>query len=113
MISITSHILDTSSGRPAEGVNTNLFYLNNESQWEEICVGITNKDGRISDFTTEKKNLVKGIYKINFQTGDYFQEKELKCFYPFVEIIFEIDRDEHYHIPLLISPFGYTTYRGS
>ncbi len=111
MSSITTHVLDTSSGRPAGGVKISLHFL--DVNWKELVSGVSNNDGRINDLAKADANLGKGIYKMKFETGPYFKEKGLKNFYPQVEIIFEIDSDEHYHIPLLLSPFGYTTYRGS
>jgi 5-hydroxyisourate hydrolase len=112
MSRISTHILDTSAGKPAAGVNINLSFLNDRS-WIDSAEGITDKDGRINSLLNEGTVREKGIYKIKFMTGEYFKNKGLKNFYPYVEIIFEIDSDEHYHIPLLISPFGYSTYRGS
>ena len=112
MSQITTHVLDTSSGKPAEGIHIKLFFQNKEI-WEKLADGITNKDGRIGDLLKDEIKLEKGIYKMEFETGSYFKEKNLKIFYPSVNIIFEIDSNEHYHIPLLLSPFGYSTYRGS
>jgi len=112
MSPVTTHVLDTSSGKPAPEI-TIILYFFKEDNWDEIASGITNKDGRISDLFKKETSLEKGIYKMKFETGDYFKQRGLKNFYPQVEIIFEIDSDEHYHIPLLLSPFGYTTYRGS
>lgn len=112
MSRISTHILDTSAGKPADGVNISISFLNDRS-WIDSGEGITDKDGRISSLLDESTERKKGIYKIKFMTGDYFKNKGLKNFYPYVEIIFEIDSNEHYHIPLLISPFGYSTYRGS
>jgi len=112
-IKITTHILDTSTGKPASGISVTLFFQNDKSGWNEIASGVTNSDGRIPDILQEEKILETGIYKITFQTKKYFEEKKTKSFYPFIEIIFEISNEEHYHIPLLLSPFGYSTYRGS
>ncbi len=112
MSQITTHVLDISVGKPASGIDVILYNFNNAT-WIEIAAGITDNGGRITNLLAEDKKLERGIYKINFHTGKYFEERNLKKFYPFVDIIFEIDSDEHYHIPLLLSPFGYTTYRGS
>ena len=77
--------------------------------WEEIGKGVTNQDGRIGDLLPEHHTLAKGIYKMTFKTGEY-----QKGFYPEVPVIFEItEPGQHYHIPLLLSPYGYSTYRGS
>lgn len=112
MITLTTHILDTNSGKPADGVAISLHFLK-DNDWKVLANGITNKDGRISDLVSAGDIPGKGVYKMKFETGSYFREKGIKNFYPHVEITFEIDSDEHYHIPLLLSPFGYTTYRGS
>lgn len=107
---ITSHVLNTSTGKPAEGIGAILFFNENEN-WSEVARSKTNKDGRINEWLS--KEPVAGIYKIRFETKDYFNKNSITTFYPFVEVIFEIQPNEHYHIPLLLSPFGYSTYRGS
>jgi len=112
MSAITTHVLDTSFGKPAAGINICLHFLKDNS-WENIAEGITNNEGRITDLLNNDKIPEKGIYKMTFGTGNYFKDQGIKNFYPYIEIIFEIDSDEHYHIPLLLSPFGYSTYRGS
>lgn len=112
MIKITSHVLDTSSGKPAEGISIELFYLS-DNEWKKTGEGITNKDGRCGELLAQTGKAKKGNYKLKFNTGDYFSKKEIMRFHPEVEIAFEVSEEEHYHIPLLLSPFGYTTYRGS
>jgi hydroxyisourate hydrolase len=116
MITITTHILDTSLGRPAENVNIELQAQNGQA-WQSIAKGSSNKDGRISDLVAKIEAngfaLAEGIYKMIFYTGDYYLALQTKTFYPKVEIIFEIFDHSHYHIPLLVNPFGYSTYRGS
>ena len=112
MSQITSHILDTTTGIPAQGVNT-ILYQGENDEWAEMSRAKTNSDGRVTDLLDEKIKLLQGIYKIRFETKDYFDAHQVQTFYPFVEIIFEITGGEHYHIPLLLNPFGYTTYRGS
>jgi 5-hydroxyisourate hydrolase len=112
MSQITSHILDTTKGKPAAGVRVFLYQGGND-EWTEISWGTTNDDGRISDLLKTEEPLQYGIYKIRFETKDYFDQSGIATFYPFVEIIFDITTQEHYHIPLLLNPFGYTTYRGS
>ena len=112
MSQITTHILDTTKGRPAAGV-TIILYNEVKGNWKEIARGKTNEDGRIKDLLTEGKILEQGIYKLRFETKDYFEKEVVKTFYPFVEIVFEIQSSEHYHVPLLLNPFGYSTYRGS
>ena len=112
MSQITTHILDTTHGRPATGVSI-ILYKGDNDQWTEIAKGITNEDGRIADLLKKDVVLLKGIYKIRFETKDYFNKKGIETFYPYVEIIFDITTQEHYHIPLLLNPFGYSTYRGT
>ncbi len=126
MSQITTHILDTMKGKPAKGINALLYQQENnelpaarepgwagETGWREIAIGTTNKDGRIADFLNKETVLEPGIYKIRFETQEYFDKQSIQSFYPFVEIVFTISAKEHYHLPLLLSPFGYSTYRGS
>ena len=112
MSQITTHILDTMQGRPADGV-TIILYEKHPKGWNEIAKGITNNDGRITTLLKKDVVLKHGIYKMKFETQPYFVQQNIQTFYPYVEIIFDITSDEHYHIPLLISPYGYSTYRGS
>lgn len=112
MSQITTHILDTTKGKPASGVNI-FLYAAHENEWKQIAQGITNTDGRIPDLLTKEVLLESGIYKMKFETKPYFDQQGIKAFYPFVEIVFSIDGHEHYHIPLLLNPYGYSTYRGS
>ena len=110
MSQVTTHVLDTSSGRPASDVPVILF---SGPDWKEKSKGKTNQDGRINDLIEKDKLLPPGIYKLRFETKDYFNKNNLPVFYPFIEIIFEITGSDHYHVPLLLSPFGYSTYRVS
>jgi 5-hydroxyisourate hydrolase len=112
MSQITTHILDTTQGKPAVGVNI-VLYRQQKVEWVEIASGSTNKDGRISDLLNKEQMLQPGIYKMKFETQSYFDQQAVQTFYPFIEIIFYITTGEHYHVPLLLNPFGYTTYRGS
>ncbi len=112
MSRITTHILDTSKGTPADGV-TIILYGGENDEWAELARGKTNTDGRIADLLNKEDLLHFGIYKMRFETKDYFDKEQIKTFYPYVEIIFEIEVEQHYHIPLLLNPFGYSTYRGS
>jgi 5-hydroxyisourate hydrolase len=109
---ITTHILDTTIGKPAAGI-TIILYQGENDAWTEIKRGKTNNDGRIADLLKKDSLLQYGIYKLRFETKDYFDKNAIPTFYPYVEIIFDIQSNEHYHIPLLLNPFGYTTYRGS
>jgi 5-hydroxyisourate hydrolase len=112
MSQLTTHILDTTKGKPAQGVSIVLFQQKNNN-WTELANGITNADGRIPNFLSKETILEPGIYKIRFEVKAYFDKEGIASFYPFVEIVFDITTREHYHIPLLLSPFGYSTYRGS
>jgi 5-hydroxyisourate hydrolase/2-oxo-4-hydroxy-4-carboxy-5-ureidoimidazoline decarboxylase len=112
MSQITTHVLDTATGKP--GINISIQLMNKiNDNWQTIAQGITNDDGRISDLLPAGKNLSPGDYKMAFNTGAYYSTKNIKTFYPAVEIMFTVFDESHYHVPLLISPFGYSTYRGS
>jgi len=118
MSAITCHVLDSSIGQPAQDVDVLLQSLDIEDDLEissVMAVDTTDQDGRCSSLhLPHDAKLKQGEkYRLTFMTKKYFQSTGRTCFYPQVEITFEIgDPDEHYHIPLLISPFGYTTYRG-
>ena len=112
MSQITTHILDTSKGKPASGI-TVILYRSAADAWTEIARGATNNDGRITDLLQKDSLLETGIYKLRFETKDYFDRHQITTFYPFVEIVFDVQFTEHYHVPLLLNPFGYSTYRGS
>ena len=113
MSSISTHILDTARGTPAADVSISLYRLKN-NQWDCLGEGKTNTDGRVSDLCEQQINLSAGIYKMHFASGDYFSTMGDAVFYPYAEVVFVIGKNTaHYHIPLLLSPFGYSTYRGS
>jgi len=112
MSQITTHILDTTKGRPAPGVSIILYGYANDS-WTEMVKGKTDENGRIKDLLPAEIFLEKGIYKLRFETKDYFNKQGIQTFFPFIEIVFDIQSSEHYHVPLLLNPFGYSTYRGS
>lgn len=112
MSQITTHILDTSCGRPAASVNVSLEQKSAAS-WTFIAKGITDNDGRIKDLLSADKKISHGTYRLIFETGKYFSSQNVKAFYPSVIVEFEITDDKHYHVPLLLNPFGYSTYRGS
>jgi len=108
---ITTHILDTGTGRPACGVKATLE-ANAASGWQEIGSEITDADGRIKHLGPTQVDI--GRYRISFETGDYFAKQGTETFFPAVSIEFYVSEvAEHYHVPLLISPFAYSTYRGS
>lgn len=112
MSQLTTHILDTSKGRPAAGI-TIVFYRGENDAWTEISRGVTNHDGRLADLLKKEVVLTHGIYKMRFETKDYFDREGIASFYPYVEIAFDITSDDHYHVPLLLNPYGFSTYRGS
>ncbi len=113
MSQITTHVLDTAVGKPAEGIQISLQQPDGDKGWEDLATGITNADGRIADLLKPDRTLAPGIYRMFFQTKPYFDGRGIKTFYPFIPIIFEVTDTSHYHIPLLLNPFGYSTYRGS
>ncbi len=109
---ITTHILDTTLGKPARGVAIILKKFNG-LDWKQLSNGATDDDGRLKTLTPPGP-VEAGTYKLRFETGAYFESLGTRGFYPFVEIVFEIvDGTAHYHVPLLLNPFGYSTYRGS
>ena len=110
---ISTHVLNTGSGKPAAGVAVVLQYQAGKN-WEELGRSLTDLQGRAADLYQAKKPLQAGTYRLVYETGVYFKGQGTKTFFPQVEIIFEVEKtDEHYHVPLLLSPFGYSTYRGS
>ena len=113
MSQITTHVLDTSRGRPARGLRVTLTRQDGDNR-VELGAGATDDDGRVSDLLAPDTILPAGRYKLTFDTGGYYDACNTPCFYPRVEVLFGIAGDgQHYHMPLLLSPFGYSTYRGS
>lgn len=132
---ITCHVLDTASGKPAAGIECTLYLLStstdslssiSNSTPEPLGTATTNDDGRIMTWTFSSKAhsavskwddhvITPGVYKIKFETSPYFEKKGSSTFFPFVEVVFKINNppDAHYHVPLLLSNFSYSTYRGS
>ena len=103
-MAITTHILDTSRGKPAAGIAVTLERAMPNGSWSPVGRGTTDNDGRLRTLTTG--DVEKGTYRLTFETGT--------AFYPQVVIIFNVaDGAQHYHVPLLLSPWGYSTYRGS
>lgn len=107
---ISTHILDTSLGLPAANVVIDLEKKDLQGQWNSIAQGITNTDGRIA-FECEKAI---GIYRLNFHIEDYYKKAGIDFFFLDTSIVFQVlSTDRKYHVPLLLNPYGYTTYRGS
>ena len=113
MSAITTHILDVSAGCPARGVPVTLE-RQTTTGWEIIGKGATDEDGRLRDLLDSEAVLQAGNYRLTFDTGNYFAQQQIEGFYPQVTVAFAVlDAAQHYHVPLLLSPFGYSTYRGS
>ena len=110
---ITTHVLDTSLGKPAAAVPVKLERLHNGG-WVEEGSAATNADGRAPDLLPVSFVLTPGTFRITFELAEYFRLQNRKSFYPFASITFLVeDPQEHYHVPLLLSGFGFSTYRGS
>jgi 5-hydroxyisourate hydrolase len=114
-MTISTHVLDAATGRPAAGVDLRLLRLEGADLHDatEIGSGTTNDDGRCPELT-DAVDLTAGLYRLRFETGAWFARSGTRTFYPVVEITFEVvDASSHHHVPLLLSPFAYSTYRGS
>ena len=111
-MAITTHVLDTSRGKPAAGVLVTLERCRPDGTWSPVGHGETDDDGRLRTLTPEAVD--KGTYRLTFDVGSYFRERHVDTFYPEAMITFNVsDGGQHYHVPLLLSPWGYSTYRGS
>lgn len=111
---ITTHILDTHLGKPASGVKVLLEKQVDSSVWKALATALTNSDGRIEDLLPRGSKADAGIYRLTFETRPYFRQLGITTFYPQVSIVFDLDRPEqHYHVPLLLSGHGFSTYRGT
>ena len=113
MGAITTHVLNTTLGKPGKNIKVDLHFKE-DNEWQTIGEGRTNDDGRVQKLIMDGWDLKEGTYKITFSLQDYYSENQIKGFYPEASICFLVDKaNEHYHVPLLISGHGYTTYRGS
>jgi 5-hydroxyisourate hydrolase len=111
---LTTHVLDIASGSPARGLAVTLEISGGRGDFAELAHGVTDGDGRVAGFVPPLPVLEAKVYRLRFDTGAYFAAHGVHTFYPEVAVIIQIhDPREHYHVPLLLSPFGYTTYRGS
>jgi hydroxyisourate hydrolase len=111
---ITTHVLDTALGRPAAGVPVVLETVDAQRDWHVVGRGITDEDGRLRNLMDSSDALVPGVYRLVFDTATYFDLRRVRAFYPVVVVTFSVMAGEaDYHVPLLLGPFGYTTYRGS
>jgi 5-hydroxyisourate hydrolase len=112
MAGITTHVLDTSRGKPGEGIAVTLEQRGPGGDYVQMAQGATDSDGRLRTLTTGP--VESGVYRLTFGTSAYFESLGQSGFFPSVAICFEITNPaEHHHVPLLLSPFGYSTYRGS
>ena len=120
MQGITTHVLDISLGLPAANVPIRLE-RHHDGAWHSVGIAITNDDGRAQPLTisqsdseeSEQEPFVKGDYRLTFEVAAYFKSRDVKALYPFVQITFTVSQIKHHHVPLLLSPFGYSTYLGS
>jgi 5-hydroxyisourate hydrolase len=111
MSTLSTHVLDAASGRPAPGVRVALA-RRDDGHWRQLGEAVTDDDGRARDLAPD--GLGAGVHRLVFATGEYFAATGQTGFYPEVPVVFEVtDTDRHYHVPLLLSPFAFSTYRGS
>ena len=112
MSGITTHVLDTARGLPAAGVRVKIESVGETRGASLTFEGVTDEDGRMREklpWTVER-----GMYRLTFDTAAYFADLGIEAFYPEVSVVFEVrDPTQHHHVPLLLSPYGYSTYRGS
>ena len=113
MSPITTHVLDTTCGRPAAGISVELE-VQHQDAWTRLGEGTTNEDGRLRTLLPDGASLERAVYRLVFHTDPYFASLGLETFYPRVVVEFRVQGGQaDYHVPLLLSPFGYTTYRGT
>ena len=112
MSGITTHVLDIAQGKPARGIRVSL-HVRDSGGWKQVGQGVTNQDGRIADLLPGGQ-LQSGTYQLKFDTTSYLEQFTNRPFFPEVTITFQVhDAEQHYHVPLLLSPYGYSTYRGT
>ncbi|WP_127792720.1 hydroxyisourate hydrolase [Agromyces sp. LHK192] len=108
---ITTHVLDATKGLPAAGIGVELSQRDGDD-WTRLAQGVTDADGRITDLGPE--SVPAGEYRLRFETGAWFQAQDVAAFHPEIQLAFVVDDEaRHYHVPILLSPFAYSTYRGS
>lgn len=114
MSGITTHVLDISIGKPAAGVAVTLEQRTQNDEWEKVGNQQTDNDGRARNLIADDRQLTSGEYRLVFDVAGYFDDRKTESFYKEVAISFSVKNpSQHYHVPLLLSPFGYSTYRGS
>jgi 5-hydroxyisourate hydrolase len=112
-MTVSTHVLDTSIGRPASGVDVR-FDAQHGDAWHQVSRAATDNDGRVHALVTDGAALGAGTYRLTFDVASYFRARGLESFYRVVAVEFVVrDGASHHHVPLLVSPYGYTTYRGS
>ncbi len=109
-MSISTHVLDTMRGAPAAGLAVTLHRREPDGDWKEVAAAVTDSDGRVRELIDDK--VEPGEYRLEFDTRPYFERSGLSAFYPAVSVVFNFE-DGHLHVPLLLSPYGYTTYKGT
>lgn len=114
MSTISTHVMDTAMGRPAAGVRVTLERVGDTDAAVSLGSGTTDDDGRLRELVASGVSLGEGVYQLRFAVDEYFGRTGREAFYPEVVVVFRVTpSDEHYHVPVLLSPFGYSTYRGS
>lgn len=110
---LSVHVLNLENGVPSAGIQVTLEQ-HSGNQWQALGQGVTNEQGRIAALFPEQRSFAPGEYRVVFKTGDYYRKVGHDTFFPEIPVIFEVkDTGQHYHIPLLLSPYGFSTYRGS
>jgi 5-hydroxyisourate hydrolase len=110
---ISTHVLDLTTGLPAGGLAVALDRQDDDGGWAEVGSAVTGQDGRVRELTAAGE-AVRGMYRLRFASGEYFAARGGPTFHPEIHVVFEVvDGARHYHVPLILSPFGYSTYRGS
>jgi 5-hydroxyisourate hydrolase len=114
MSAITTHVLDIMRGSPASGIAVTLEIHREGENWVRVGAGETDRDGRLKSLWPDELPLAAATYRLTFETSSYFVAQGIEGFYPEVSVVFVVrDTARHYHVPLLLSPYGYSTYRGS
>jgi 5-hydroxyisourate hydrolase len=112
-VTISTHVLDTSAGRPAAGIPVRLERQDGDA-WIEVSQAATNEDGRVAEFLPPSADAAAGSYRLLFDVAPYFARRGVESFYREISVAFIVrDAAAHFHVPLLLSPFAYSTYRGS
>lgn len=110
---LSVHVLNIQNGLPSPDVTVTLE-RKTDGQWEMLNEGVTNEQGRISALYPEGEKLETGTYRVVFETGEWFEKHDIETFFPEIPVVFSMDGNlEHYHVPMLLSPYGYSTYRGN